>query len=353
MKGNYEGIVALATEVESIQKRKFDTISNSKDIEMSDNGESLFLKNHDWLDFNIKENAHQQIASKLDIPHKYYNKMQEIPGLRAKNVNAWLHKENGNKKHFIRTLDGNVRAFLSDRFKPVDNDLILASFLPVIKDMYLQVKSCGLTDKKMYIQVLFPGIEIEVVPGDAVRFGVTLSNSEVGRGAVTIKSLIWRLVCSNGMVAENLLHKYHVGRRVGEDISDYDIYQSDTIIAELESFKKRIRDIFIYCLKESYFQKLVEEKIRTAVNDEIKDLSNTVEKITKKYVFSEKEKEKIIMNMGKEAGRNSINNNRWHLSNSITALAHDIEDQEKQYEYEKTGWDILTLSKNQWKDISS
>lgn len=354
MKGNVKSLVDLAKEVESIDKRKKDYLYNSKDIEMGLSGESLSLNNNGNNNnvFKINENTHQQLASKLDIPKKYYDKMQEIPGLRAQNVNAWLFKKN-KERYFIRTLDNTARAILSDRFKPVDNYLILSGFLPVLQEIPVQIKSCSLSEKKMYIQIVFPQTKTDIIPGDTVQFGVTLTNSEVGRGSVAISTTIWRLVCSNGMVAENLLKKYHVGRRVGEDIQDYDIYQDDTIQAELTSFKKRLRDVFNYCLKDSYFKNIV-QKMRNVTNDKINDVSKTVGEITKKYSFSDKESEKIMMNIGKETGRISINQepNRWMLANSITAMAHEIEDAEKQYDYEKIGWGIVDMSKSQWNELN-
>ena len=65
---------------------------------------------------NLKANdvAHRQIAARLEIPAKYYDRMRtEAPQMLAKNVNHWLHAQP--ETRMIRTLDGNVRAFLSDR----------------------------------------------------------------------------------------------------------------------------------------------------------------------------------------------------------------------------------------------
>jgi hypothetical protein len=352
MRGNVESLSVLAEQVESIEKRKKDYLYNSKDMEMNQKGNGLSLNNNGLNSnfFILNDNAHQQLASKLDIPKKYYDKMLGIPGLRKQNVDAWFKEKK--QRYLVRTLDNNCRAFLSDTFKPVDNYLILSGFLPVLQNMEVRIKSCSLTETKMYVQVVFPKTETKITVGDPVQFGVTLTNSEVGRGAVAISTLVWRLVCNNGMVAENIMNKYHKGRRIGDDFEDYDIYQSDTIQAELESFKKRLRDIFIHCLKIGYFESIT-AKMRNATKDEINDVSGTVGEITKRYIFSEKENEKILVNIGKEAGKLSVNQkpNRWMLANSITAMAHDIEDQEKQFEYEKTGWDITNMSKGKWEEL--
>ena len=65
----------------------------------------------------------------------------------------------------------------------------------------------------MYIKAVNPRLQAEVSPGDIVQAGVIISNSEVGLGSVSIQPLIYRLVCSNGMVVnEAAARRNHVGR---------------------------------------------------------------------------------------------------------------------------------------------
>ena len=55
------------------------------------------------------ETAHQQIAARLNIPFRYYKKMQsESPDLLDQNVNRWLNQNP--ERRMIRVLDGKVRA---------------------------------------------------------------------------------------------------------------------------------------------------------------------------------------------------------------------------------------------------
>ena len=42
-------------------------------------------------------------------------------------------------------------------------------------------------------------------PGDVVQAGVSISNSETGRGAVSVCPLVYRLVCTNGMCPQHTL----------------------------------------------------------------------------------------------------------------------------------------------------
>ncbi|MEW6456620.1 MAG: hypothetical protein AB1410_07920 [Acidobacteriota bacterium] len=57
--------------------------------------------------FSITKPCHGQIAEKLDIPLKYYHKMEEeTPELLAQNVNTWL--ERSEKEYFVRGMGDSV-----------------------------------------------------------------------------------------------------------------------------------------------------------------------------------------------------------------------------------------------------
>lgn len=129
----------------------------------------------------------------------YYDKMlEEYPELLAQNVNAWFQREPAVR--MVRTIDGTARAFLSNRYRRIDNLDIAGIVLPVLQEMEgMHFESCQLTDSRMYIKVVNTRLEAEVVPGDIVQSGIIISNSEVGLGSVSIQPLVYRLVCSNGM----------------------------------------------------------------------------------------------------------------------------------------------------------
>jgi hypothetical protein len=60
----------------------------------------------------------------------------------------------------------------------------------------IQFGSCELTEDYMYLKVVNPRLQDEVRPGDVVQAGVSISNSETGRGAVSVCPLVYRLVCT-------------------------------------------------------------------------------------------------------------------------------------------------------------
>jgi len=327
--------------IEKNEKNKNDYLVNSKSMNMFNDSALAIHKEETPAGFELTDYAHGQLASKLNIPKKYYDKMGEISGLRSYNVNQWF--KNQPQTQIVRTLDGKARAFLSDRFKPIDNHFVLQAFLPTLqKYPQLEVKSSSLTDMRMYLQITFPTLEREVSTGDVVRAGVVLTNSEVGAGAVDIKSMIWRLACSNGMISGSVLRRYHVGRRVGSNEEDYGLFQDDTIKAELESYRLRMRDVLADALTETSFETQV-AKLQDAVEDKILKPNKTVENVTKRFGLTQDQGESILSNMV-----NELNLNRYGLANGITHLAHETKSIEEQYAMEKLGNDIIELKPDEW-----
>ncbi len=343
MKGNFPNMEALATEIERIEKTKQDFIVPHGAMKMEDDDRSLSITGTGT--FGLSSISHQQISEKLAIPKRYYDAMEAIPGLRAKNVNAWLGHTPADRK-LVRTLDSSGRAFLSDKFVPFDNFTVMEAFLPIMRNFAdVKVASLALTETKMYVQIIFPGLSAEVKVGDIVQAGVTLSNSEVGYGAVDISTLIWRLSCTNGLIGQSLVSRYHVGKRIAEDAEGMNIYKRDTLVAEIEAFKLRLRDIFEHALTQDVFERQV-QRLRVITEDKIDNPVRVVENVTKRFGFSEKENEGIMTNLIAEG-----DTTRWGLVNSITALAKSVDNRDRQFQIEQIGYQVVDLPTAEWESL--
>jgi hypothetical protein len=342
MKSNYGSLTELAQEIERQEGSKSDLLVPDKLLKLSDN--KIIVPDNG--EFTPTDHFHGQLAAKLQIPKPYYDRIGEIPGLRDYNVNALL--ANSEEKRLVRTLDGRARAYLSDSFKPVDNVLLLSAFLPVLSDYGndVTVKCNALTDQRLYLQVVFNRIEGEVTKGDVVKLAVTLVNSEIGLSYAEILSSVWRLVCENGLVSESVFKKRHAGRRVGDLEDDYNIFRSDTIKAELESYRLRIRDLLANAVTEQAFTSQI-EKLRRAADDKIEasKVSQVIENVTRRYGIPQAHNEAILGNVIEEG-----NISRYGIVNGITALAKSLEP-DQAFEAEQTGGKIIELSPREWEII--
>ncbi|MEI2804429.1 MAG: hypothetical protein V9G18_00285 [Albidovulum sp.] len=120
--------------------------------------------------FPLTDHAHGQIADRVGIPKRYYDRMRaDAPALLAGNVNHWFQKRP--ERRMVRTLDGQARAFLSDRYHRIDNERIAEAVLPALLESggHGAVVSCCVTDSKLYLEALFPRLEGEVRRGDPVQ----------------------------------------------------------------------------------------------------------------------------------------------------------------------------------------
>ena len=148
---NGRSLTDLALEIERQQQAKKDYIVSTDVIEMKSDGEGRFSLDVDAINgtFGIKDTAHDQIGQYTEIPSKYYDRMRkESPELLTLNVNHWLHSTP--ERRMLRTLDGDARAFLSSRYRRIDNAQIAETVLPIIMQMKgAKVESCEITDTKM------------------------------------------------------------------------------------------------------------------------------------------------------------------------------------------------------------
>lgn len=236
-------LVQLATELERQSTAKKDFVASTAVLEMTPEGELTLESDTTSNEFPVTDHCHTQIAARLEIPAKYYNRMQkEAPELLAANVNNWFHHKP--ERRMIRTLDGQARAYLSDRYRRLDNFDLAEAVLPVLAEMGegIRIVSTELTDSRLYIKVINERLELEVQHGDVVQAGMVISNSEIGMGSLKVEPLIFRLVCTNGMIAQDHSQKrYHVGRHAQEGEA-YELFRDETLKADDRAFFLKVQD---------------------------------------------------------------------------------------------------------------
>lgn len=337
-------LTEIAQELERQAQSKRDFVAPSPTLEMhSDNSIEL----SGIGSFGVTDNCHEQIGSRLDIPKKYYDRLRkEAPILLADNVNHWLHE--APKRAMVRTLDGNARAFLSDKYRPLDHYDLLESALPVIQAKGCEIVSAEITERKLYVKAVAPRVQFEVKKGDVVQAGIVLSNSEVGCGSIRVEPLILRLVCLNGMIAnDSSMRKYHVGRGTeGEGAIEF--FRDETRLADDKAFWMKVRDTIAGSFEEINFKLLV-ERMAAAASDTIPgDPMKVVELVQKKFALQEGERNGVLKHL---LGGGDLS--RFGLLNAVTATSQELQDYERATYFERLGGEILELPRTDWEVISS
>lgn len=199
--------------------------------------------------------AHGQIAEKLDIPKRYYDRMLvEDPSLLARNVNTWRQKTQ-EQSNLIRTLNGTVRAFVSDKFRCLDNYEVLVAVANAAMNVApgIACKRAYVTERSMNVELVDSSAVYYIDPqGNADPYYPALSivNSEVGYRAFEIRASFWRQVCSNGMMREFGFRQVHLGGRAEEG----DYWSQNTIRLNDATTLSKIQDFTAKALGVEYIK---------------------------------------------------------------------------------------------------
>jgi len=338
----------LAIELQRQVGAKRDFVVGTRHMDFMESADIFRLLPGDGesMEFGMTDLFHRQMGEALGIPAKYYDKMRnDYPSLLAKNVTSWLwHGEPSN--HTVRTLDNTARAFLSDRYRRIDNYDIAQATLPVIcENEGAKVESCEVTENRMYLKVVNPRLEAEVQKGDVVQAGIVISNSEVGLGSVSVMPLVFRLVCLNGMIVNDLgQRKYHVGRTNEES---WELFSDATLEAEDKAFMLKLADIVRTAVDEAKFNMVV-DRLREAAGAPITaHLPKVVEFTAKQYGFNKTEETGILQHLI-QGGDLSL----YGLSSAVTRVSQDVPDYDRATTLEAAGWQIATMPRNIWQGIN-
>ena len=347
-------LVDMAKEIQRQADLKADYMLDTRSLRLEPFDSKLYLNAYDQSGvpalepLEVNSIAHRQIGTHLKIPAAYYDKMmEEYPQLLAQNVNAWFQREPSVR--MIRTIEGTARAFLSNRYRRIDNLDIASIVLPVLQDMEgMHFESCQLTESRMYIKVVNTRLEAEVVPGDIVQSGIIISNSEVGLGSVSIQPLIYRLVCSNGMVVnEAAARRNHVGR-VTDSEENFSVYSQATLDAEDKAFVMKIQDTVRAAVEEARFSQVVGKMQEAkAAQMDTHDVPAIVKLASKEFHITDSESTGVLQRLIE-----SNDLTLYGLSNAVTRHSQDVESYDRASELESIGYSILTMPPRQWSRIN-
>lgn len=297
------------------------------------------------LDYEMKDLAHAQVAEKLGISIRYYRKMlMEAPNLLGDNVNHWLKRSKD--KRLVRCLDDKVRAFLSDRYRSIDNVDIAGAVLPVFMQRGLIVRSCEVTDTNLFIKVTSPEVQGEIRPGQLICAGVMVRNSEVSRGAFAIEEFYETLACTNGMRGKNLMRKYHVGEKLAAMLGDSkEVFRTETRKKSDEAMMMQVQDVVRATLSFDFFSQSL-DKMRAAAGQQIResaDITKVVELTGKEFALTESEGSAVLRHLIQGGDLT-----KWGVASAVTRTAQDAETYDRASELESIGMDVVELPQHKW-----
>lgn len=323
--------------------RKADLVVPSTHLDYGD-GNLFVRQNGDWTTaFIPTRHFEQAISDRLGIPFKYYEKMkQENLQLLDTNVNTWLGKSK--KNYFFRGYSANgepgvARAFLSDRYKVIDNTDVLFSVLGAIKQKGVDVTIQGadITERRMLVRLYSKDVAVHAPEllkkyrpqgkaSDVVFAGFEFGNSEVGAGSFFMVPRILVEVCVNGMkVTIDIMRRTHLGAAMEEGVVKW---SDETRGRNLDLIVSQTKDSVDAFLAKEYVEGWVEGK-RKAAETMIPEPVKAMEQIAKRVGFTDDQKDKVLEHFLRDGDGSAFG-----VGQAVTRVAQTMTDGDVAYDLE-------------------
>lgn len=292
----------------------------------------------------LHKHALGQAADRAGMPNTYVNRLLEKPygaQLITENLNTIFAKESP-QRYLLRSADEEIRGVLSDSYRRMDSRPILEAFAEAVNGLgAVPIEGIG-GDLRFAVKALIPKVYVvgKSRPGneEVFAFGVSLSNSDVGCGALSLQFFLWRIWCSNTATREDSLRRVHLGKRLGEDIE----YSEETYAADTKTMALAVRD--------NVRNVLAQPKIEEALASIDKALDTTIE--PKKFWERGGDLEKLKLSKAEiEKARETYNNgdvsilprgdNVARMSQAIAWLAQTVPSAERRLELERVAGQLM------------
>lgn len=316
--------------------------AKAMDFEVGEGGVLRYKTPGHGIDETLHRNALGQMAGRLEIPMAYVDHLQGIvteQGARAEWAQNLLartlreHTTHSGDRWLVRSVGGEARAVLSDKFRRIDCRPSALALIEVAQDRGLIVSDGIFTETRTSLKFILPQI-VEPVPGEHMVFGFDWSNSDFGRGANDLRMFMFRLLCWNGAVGESVVRQVHIGRRLEDDVA----YSEKTVQLDAAATASALRDHAAHAISEVRVQQMV-EGIRAAHEQKLNPKA-AVESLRKALPKGDVEKVVEAFNspdVENMPGGQSL----WRWSNALSFVAGNTEDADKRIDLERLAGDVL------------
>ena len=290
--------------------------------------------------WSLHDHALRQVADRVGIPGSWAAEWADAPGPEEWKREA-LSKlfqrayQEGDGRYLVRSVKGEARGFLSDRFRRLDTRPILEAAIERIQHHGgLGYEGRG-TDIRVAVKAVHPEIR-EVMPGEWMAFGMEWHNSDYGSGAHEIRQFLLRLICTNGAVGESMLRNVHLGSKLDESL----VFSDKTYKLDTKTTISAMRDAVDAVFSEDAIDKEL-ARIEAAAANEV-SWAKVQAKLAKS--FSKDELRRIgeayegpdVLNLPK-------GQSMWRVSNAISWIGQQVESVDRRLEFERMAGAVLVV----------
>jgi hypothetical protein len=191
----------------AVQNRE-DILVATKDISCVSEDNDFFLKLSDGRKFRPTDHAIEQFSVRTEVTSSsFLREMRNIEGFDSNDANTMaivgnnaLRRIDGDKTFRLRTYtDGTCRAFVTDKYAPVDNRWYLetlAEFVPGGRFSHWRGD-----EDTIYGNILIPDTIMDYGADDSDYGGmISVGNCEIGTRRISQTPSLFRAICMNGCI---------------------------------------------------------------------------------------------------------------------------------------------------------
>ncbi len=269
--------------------------------------------------YRLRANGFANLMNRLSAPVEFVRDRLPEP-VQLAILNVLLSESSFGAT--LRLRNDEVTAVVSDRYAPLDPielvDTVRGALVRqgALSEVRVRAVATGLVDA---LRLVFPSHRAAVKVGDLTEVGIDLSSSSFARSAIHVRSLLWRLVCTNGMRAANKRASFSF-RHVGDS----------------DRLKASIDEAIPSCLLEA---KGVLDQWRQAVSVNIENLAERIDQMRELTLG---EREVVKTEVASEAGVKELPpaTDLYTLVNGVTAAARQAEPA-RRLEIESVAGEVL------------
>lgn len=349
---NTSPIGDLATKIMNLQRE--DYAVPAKQVLVS--GDTITLgREGETYDFGLTEHGHSQLAGRWNGLNTFRRHAAgtDLYPVYERTVNDALAIDE--KKLTVRTIaeGGNriARAVVSNKFKPIDDDVLVPEVLDVVGDHADKWRALGgqVTDTNTYIRFItrIPSFQF----GERkIHVGFQYSNSEVGSGSTAFSLFFFDSYCENGCVfGKKVLQDVRWQHRGSAITTDFGrIFEDRMKLAEVTNIKSAIRDAASLVAKGDH-DASVGQYLEAAWSREIPTdvkASDFLKNVGDRVNLTKSEQEELLVHYDGTS-------NQYGVQAAVTKLAQHVPTYSDRVRLERAGGDILSLGDREWKAISA
>ena len=272
----------------------------------------------DGRSFGVLPSAQRLLANRLRVPFSYLDRCPQE--LQAENLNYWIEQEAKTRQSLFCRFDGNnLRAVFTERYTAIDHMEVLTKMIDYGFSPSGEVH-LSLDNEMMLLKIPEYERMFRLSENDKIVPGISITNSETGNFAISISAFYYRLICTNGMIAQT------------------------AVDARYKHISRKIMDEFPQILSGVVSQSHNgQEQFRISAQTTVSNPESTIEAFARQFQISQEEAQIVKQAFYLEQGAATM----FHVINSFTRAAQSPSlSATSSYRLEKAGGTILSMVKH-------